>query len=329
MSRQGLSDGTPQVLSDHAIQFRSSLGVTSGQTIVITFPADFDGSSATGDTSGPLDFSDVDLLEDTSPDNVCDGAIDETLVASGATASQWNAVFSGTVNRILTLTSGGASAIIGAASEVCIKIGENATGGAANSQYENPSTSGEKVITVVAGSETSQNITVNILTDDQVAVSSTVAQTITFSLGATTLALGTLSSTAAVTGSHTFTVATNAASMVVTVAGTTLTSDANTITACASGCTTVPTTEQFGINLKDNTTPNVGAEVSGSAPLGVAATGYATVDNFRFVTGETIASATGGINASAFTVSYLTNISGATEAGSYTTTLTYTATATF
>lgn len=331
MSRLGLSDGTPIVLSDHAIQFTTSLGVASTQTIVITFPADFDGS-VTGDSTGPLDFNDVDLFEDTTPDAVCDGAT-ETLVASGATSSQWNAVFSGTENRILTLTSGGASAIIAAASQVCVMIGENAVGGAANSQYENPTTSGAKIITFVAGSEASNNITVNILTDDQVAVSSTVNQSITFSLGANTLALGTLSSTAVVTGSHTFTVATNAGSMVVTVAGATLTSGANTITACATNCTNTggagQGTEQFGINLKDNTTPNIGLEVSGSAPIGVAATGYDTADSFKFVTGDTIASATGGINSSVFTVSYITNITGATEAGSYNTTLTYTATATF
>ena len=105
------------------------------------------------------------------------------------------------------------------------------------------------------------------------------------------------------------------------------------ITACAANCANTggagQGTEQFGINLKDNTTPNVGLEVSGTAPIGAAATNYNTADSFRFVTGDTIASATGGINSSVFTVSYVTNIAGATEAGSYTTTLTYTATATF
>src|SRR3989344_2170322 len=121
-------------LSDHAIQFTTPTGVASTQTIVITFPSDFDGSN---DGQGALDFSDVDLLEDTTPDAVCDGTA-ETLVTSGPTSSEWSAVFSGTENRVLTFTSGGASAIIAAASQVCVKIGENATGGAANSQYINP-----------------------------------------------------------------------------------------------------------------------------------------------------------------------------------------------
>src|SRR3989344_5839422 len=100
--------GAGDVKSDHAIQFATPTGVSSGQTIVITLPSDFDGSN---DAQGALDFNDVDLAEDTTPDAVCDGT-DETLVASGATASQWNAVFSGTENRILTFTSGGTSATI-------------------------------------------------------------------------------------------------------------------------------------------------------------------------------------------------------------------------
>lgn len=155
-------------------------------------------------------------------------------------------------------------------------------------------------------------------------------QTLTFSLGANSLNLGTLSSTAVVSSSHTLNVATNASGgMVVTVSGATLTSGANTITACATGCTSSIGSEQFGINLKDNVTPNVGLEASGTPPIGVAAAGYATVDNFRFVSGETIASSAGAINDTTFTVSYIVNIAAPTEAGSYTTTLTYVATATF
>ncbi|MDP3778884.1 MAG: hypothetical protein Q8R30_02410 [bacterium] len=156
------------------------------------------------------------------------------------------------------------------------------------------------------------------------------AQSLTFSLGSNILALGTLSSAAITSGSHTLTVATNASGgMVVTVSGTTLTSGVHTISACATGCTSSIGTEQFGINLKDNTTPNVGLEASGTPTIGVAATGYATIDTFRFVTGETIASSAGVINDTTFTVSYIANIAAPTEAGSYNAILTYIATATF
>jgi len=159
------------------------------------------------------------------------------------------------------------------------------------------------------------------------------AQTITFSLGATSLAIpsaGNLSSSAVSSNSHTVTVATNAASgMVVTYSGTTLTSGANTITAMSTATASSVGTEQFGINAVANTTPAVGAACSGTPTIATAATGYAVADNFKFVSGETIVSSAGTINSTTCTISYITNITAPTAAGSYTTTLTYVATATF
>lgn len=327
MSRLKLSAADPNwVLSDHAIEFTTPTGVASTQTIVITFPADFDGVT---DAQGALDFSDVDLFEDTTPDTTCDGTA-ETLVASAPAAGEWSAVFSGTEGRTLTFTSGGATAIIAAASQVCVKIGENATGGSANSQYANPTTSGSKTITLAVGPSDTGNIIVNILADDQVAVSGTVAESMTFTLGAVSVALGTLSSSAVTSGSHTVTLATNAASgLTLSYSGTTLTFGANTITAMSTAAASSIGTEQFGINAKLNTTPAVGAECSGTSPIAAAATGYATVNNFKFVTGETVISSAGGINSTSCTISYIANILGSTEAGGYTTTLTYNATANF
>lgn len=156
------------------------------------------------------------------------------------------------------------------------------------------------------------------------------AQTLTFSLGANSVNLGTLSTGAVSTGSHTLTVGTNATNgVVVTYSGSTLTSGANTITAMSTAAASSAGSEQFGINAKDNVTPNVGAECSGTTPIAAAATGYNTVDNFKFVSGETILSSSGSINDTTCTISYIANISAPTEAGSYTTTLTYIATGTF
>ncbi|MDP3793810.1 MAG: hypothetical protein Q8R07_03600, partial [Candidatus Uhrbacteria bacterium] len=156
------------------------------------------------------------------------------------------------------------------------------------------------------------------------------AQSLTFSLSANSLALGTLSSGAVTSGSHTITVGTNAANGVaVTYSGATLTSGANTITAMSTAAASSVGTEQFGINAKDNVTPNVGLECSGTPTIATAATGYATVDNFKFVSGETIVSSSGSINDTTCTISYIANITAATEAGSYSTTLTYIATGNF
>ncbi|MDP3769982.1 MAG: hypothetical protein Q8R40_03550 [bacterium] len=309
-----LSSQKVSTLANHDIQFTSPTGVASGATVIITFPSDFSIAAA-------MDFTDMDVLDDT---------VNVTLAAT-ASGATWGAVR--TSATVITLTNG--TTVVAAGSVVRIKIGTNAVSQSTGvRQITNTTTNGSKVIALSGTFGDTGNITVQILTDDQVAVSSTVAQSLSFSLSANTLALGTLSTSAVVTGSHTFTVATNAASgMVTTVAGATLTSGSNTITACTTNCTNTggagQGTEQFGINLKDNATPNVGLEVSGTSPIAAAAANYNTADSFRFVSGDTIASSASGINSSVFTVSYITNIAGATEAGSYTATLTYTATATF
>jgi hypothetical protein len=135
---------------------------------------------------------------------------------------------------------------------------------------------------------------------------------------------------------------TNAGSgYIISVNGPTLTSGSNTITAMGSTTTSLRGSSQFGINLKANTTttssPAVGTEVAPSANgtnyKGQASTDYNTVDNFKFVTGNTVAdsynSGAGGSDAQIFTVSYIANVPGSQPAGTYTTTLTYICTPTF
>lgn len=166
--------------------------------------------------------------------------------------------------------------------------------------------------------------------DDIVLPGASAAQSITFSLGSSVLNLGALTSGSVKSGSNTVAVGTNAVSgMSLAVYGTTLAYGTNTITACATGCTSTPGTSQFGINLVANTAPSVGAAPSGTAPIGTVAANYGTANTFRFVSGDTIASSAGPINTTTYTVSYMTNIANTTQAGSYSTTLTYTASATF
>jgi len=127
----------------------------------------------------------------------------------------------------------------------------------------------------------------------------------------------------------------------ITVNGVTLTSGGNTIPAMATSTTGVRGTGQFGLNLKLNTiataTPAFGLEVAaspnGTSLRGQAFTGYNTVDNFKFVTGDAVAKSdntvAGPTNAQIFTVSYIVNVAGNQASGTYTTTLTYICTATF
>ncbi len=121
----------------------------------------------------------------------------------------------------------------------------------------------------------------------------------------------------------------------ITVNGPTLTSGANTVTGMAVQGIGVHGVSQFGLNLKANTTATstvaIGAEVdvpsNGTNYRGRAATGYQTIDNFKFVTGEAVADSAeggaGGSDAQIFTVSYIANVPGSQPAGTYTTTLTY------
>lgn len=183
---------------------------------------------------------------------------------------------------------------------------------------------------------------VALSTSTQISVALTVNETLTFCTGTSITGqncgtvsgsqvnLGNGSTTATATGTSVFAASTNGTTgYSVTVNGNTLQSGGNNITAMASGGASVMNSKQFGINLADaNTTPVVGAAKSGSGN-GAAETNYGTNDSFRFVSGETVASASGATNANTFTVSYIANIDGSTPAGIYSTILTYTATANF
>jgi hypothetical protein len=124
---------------------------------------------------------------------------------------------------------------------------------------------------------------------------------------------------------------------VVTINGSTLTCSAcsgtPTIAAMgtqsANGAATTSSTgsAQFGLNFRNNATPDVGADKSGGS--GDYGTNYGTVDNFRFFSADTVASATGPSDATQFTASYIVNVPGSQAAGTYTATMTYIATATF
>lgn len=95
---------------------------------------------------------------------------------------------------------------------------------------------------------------------------------------------------------------------------------AHTIAAMASNNVSKPGTEQFGINLVHNTSPtNFGADPDhGQFGVGSAATNYNTPNSFRYVEGETIASAPKSSGVTTYTISYLVNVTSVTPGGSYT-----------
>lgn len=190
---------------------------------------------------------------------------------------------------------------------------------------------------------------VALSTAQQITVNGTMPESLVFCVGTSgtgcgdmtgnTVNLGTFSPTSTNTGTSLMSASTNASSgYAITLAGTTLASGANSIPAmgtqsansagCSPSCTSTTGTSQFGTNVRANTTPAVGANVSGSG-TGAAFSGYATANSFRFFTGDTVATATGPTQANLYTNSYIVNVGGDQAAGNYTATLTYVCTATF
>ncbi len=226
---------------------------------------------------------------------------------------------------------------------------------------QNPTTTNQTFymrITTYTGADYSTGPTdtgvVAASTASGITLSGTVDETLVFCTGTsitgtdcgtvsgTSISFGTFSSTAATSGTSVMAASTNAiGGYIITVNGSTLTcggcSGTPTISAMAAATTSSIGSEQFGLNLKDNATPNVGTEVSpspnGTSLRGQSKSGYEVADNFKFVTGNTVAASdnggAGSTNAQTFTVSYLVNIGGATEAGTYTSTMTYICTSTF
>jgi len=159
-------------------------------------------------------------------------------------------------------------------------------------------------------------------------------QSLTFSIDSPSVNLGTLNVASTGTSAHTVDIATNATNgFTITATGNKVSltnADGDTITAIgATAVASTQDTEQFGINLVDNATPNVGADPSGTAPLGSAANQYNTADLFAWASGATVATSTSAIGSTTFTISYIGNIGNDTEDGTYEMTITYAATSNF
>jgi hypothetical protein len=83
-----------------------------------------------------------------------------------------------------------------------------------------------------------------------------------------------------------------------------------------------PGTEQFGINLVDNSTPDVGAAPvqvpSGEFSYGAVADGYNTPNEFKYLSGDVVAQSDSSTGETDYTISMIVNISNLTPGGKYT-----------
>lgn len=141
--------------------------------------------------------------------------------------------------------------------------------------------------------------------------------------------LGTLSSNSVKAGTSQFSVGTNSVSgYTVFVQGTTMTSGNNAITALSSQTPSFPGNNQFGINLRDNSNPDVGTDPFGSGS-GAPTASYNTPNLFKYTSGDSIAQSTLPSDYNRMTISYIVNVSSSQPPGVYASTFTYLATATF
>ena len=179
--RDTLSDSRPSTDSNHEIMAVTPNLIAQNGTIVVKFDGANDGFNL-----ADVIEDDIDLYED--DDNGCDGSwTDEETVAGAATASEWGITFdTGTDEITLTAPTGAATYI---AANVCFKIliGTNAIyDGTGVNMIANPAASG------CAGSSSICDIDIVIGSDSGitkvaiiagVAVSATVAESLSFSIG--------------------------------------------------------------------------------------------------------------------------------------------------
>lgn len=303
--------------SSHTIRFTTPTGAgDSTDTIIITFPSDFNFTSK---TIGTVSFT----------HGATTGAESTETLAASATGSAWGAAFSGTQNRVLTLTAptdGTGTAAVAASDKIIITYD--------STNSVNPSSATTYTVAISGTFGDTGNILIAILNDDQVAITATVSQSLSFSISDNTIGFGTLSASddffatgdasgsATETEAHTLAVGTNAGSgYTMTVRGATLTAGSATITAIGgTNAASSAGTEQFGLRM----TATGG---SGAVSSPYAASGFAYAADAS--TASTAASSSTSSATTTYSVRYLANISSATEAGAYTATLTYVTTANF
>lgn len=314
--------------SNHEIKFVTPSGVDAGETIILTFSADF-----TGVTN--IAFGDIDFAEGDSSNCATASFTDKTLAAS-ASGATWGA--DGDSATTVTLTSDSGTVTAGRC--VRIRIGTNAVVGTTGSnQISNGDADDDDSVAISGTFGDTGSITIDIITDDQVSVSATVTQSISFSISDNTIGFGNLTSANArfATGNtagsdtdsaeaHNLQIGTNASSgYTITYNGATLTSGINTINVATITNDENGTagTEQFAIGASTNGDATIVADYDHNATAGNR--------DWKFVAGTTTTLASETVPTATETVSmfYLANISSLTEAGSYATAITYNATANF
>lgn len=141
--------------------------------------------------------------------------------------------------------------------------------------------------------------------------------------------LGVLDPTYAGVGTSQMQVATNAEfGVAIAMYGTTMTSGNQTLPALTVPTASAPGNSQFGINLRQNSSPQVGEEPRGTGVVFPAA-GYDVSNRFKYVSGDVVAIGSVPTEPQTLTVSYLANTSPSQMPGVYNATMTFVCTGLF
>ncbi len=310
-------------LSNHYFSFVTPTGIPAGETVILTFPGAF--SIPAG-----LTFADIDI-NDNGP------YVGSTTLAAAPSGATWGVVR--TSANVITITNGTSPVLAG--HSLHIRIGTDAIYQSVGTfQITNDSSVGNRPIGITGSFGDTGTTTVNLLSDDVVAVNAIVPQSFTFSISTNVINFGNLSAVSAKyasstdingdisdTVAHSLTIASNSSSgYTITVQGQTLTSQQNsTNTITPVGTTPAissPGSEQFGIY----------ATMSGGTGGSIATT-YATPSSFGYdataTSSAVFASGTSSSGSTVYSLHYLANISSLTEAGTYSANLVYVGTANF
>lgn len=115
----------------------------------------------------------------------------------------------------------------------------------------------------------------------------------------------------------------------IAVTGTTFTSGYRAIPAITTPTESFEGVGQFGINLADNSSPDIGAVPIGPGINGVVSPPYDTTNKFLFNNGDVVATSNNVTRTRKYTASYILNVPADQAPGVYSTTVTYICTAGF
>ncbi len=325
-----MSTQATSTTANHTITWTMATGhsFTTGDTIVVDFvDADFSLNAI-----GSWQTTDFAFNDGTSRTILAVSSVSGTPpTCTSAGANNVCVTINTTTNNFTIFpTSSGFTPSSSAAAVTFTINGTSAAGNGLMTNKVSDVSSSLVTITDTGSNTDSTQLAVAVETNDVVTVTATVNPTLTFAISSASVSLGTITTSAAATGSHTISAATNATGgFAVTYNGATLTSGLNTIAVYSLGASS-PGTPGFGMNLKVNTVPVVGAAVTTNAGTCGIATNYNTINSYSFVAGTTTAVTSVSAPADCvYTASYVANIGSTTPAGAYSTALTYVISGTF